>query len=225
MLSIERIFRLYHTCMIYKSFLLRSFNKSIGHIQICHCRIFNWRIFSACSFHTYCCCRNYNVSTFYFRLHSTTGSDSDKSIRSAAIQLFHCNGRWWATNTGWRYTDLHSIQCSCISDIFPVVCDQHRIIKILCNLYTSFRISRKDHITAHFTFCHLNMILSVYIFWVIFHNHPILFVFTWNIGCHCLTILLINAFKTVQQDFMFWWAESIYIIYKNYYSIFLLLWL
>ena len=93
MLSIERIFRLYHTCMIYKSFLLRSFNKSIGHIQICHCRIFNWRIFSACSFHTYCCCRNYNVSTFYFRLHSTTGSDSDKSIRSAAIQLFHCNGR------------------------------------------------------------------------------------------------------------------------------------
>ena len=44
---------------------------------------------------------------------------------------------------------------------------------------------------AHFTFCHLNMILSVYIFWVIFHNHPILFVFTWNIGCHCLTILLL----------------------------------
>ena len=34
----------------------------------------------------YRCCRNYNVSTFYFRLHSTTGSDSDKSIRSAAIQ-------------------------------------------------------------------------------------------------------------------------------------------
>ena len=111
-------------------------------------------------------------------------------ISDACISCGACEGTCPAGAIS-EGADLHSIQCSCISDIFPVVCDQHRIIKILCNLYTSFRISRKDHITAHFTFCHLNMILSVYIFWVIFHNHPILFVFTWNIGCHCLTILLL----------------------------------
>ena len=50
--------------------------KSIGHFQVCYCRKFDRSILFAGAFHTNRPCRNDNISTLYFCLHSTTGSDT-----------------------------------------------------------------------------------------------------------------------------------------------------
>ena len=83
-----------------------------------------------------------------------------KGIRSAAPEFFHCDRRGRTANSCRSYADFYTVKCSCICDKFSVVCNQYRIIKILCDLCTSLRISRKDHITSYFTLCYLNMILS-----------------------------------------------------------------
>ena len=142
MLSIKCVLALYYTCVEYTAFFFGACHKSIEHFQVCYCRKFDRSILFAGAFHTNRPCRNDNISTLYFCLHSTTGSDTDKRICTTAIKLFHCNRSRWSTNTSRSYTHLYSIQCSCISYIFSVISNKNRIIKILCDLFAAFRISR-----------------------------------------------------------------------------------
>ena len=59
---------------------------------------------------------------------------------------------------------------SCICDIFSVVCNENRVVKILGNFHTPFRVSRHDHIPANFPLCNLDMILPAGIFRIVFHS-------------------------------------------------------
>ena len=74
------------------------------------------------------------------------------------------------------HTDGYSIKLSCISHILSAVCNQLWLIKISRNLCTALGISRQNHISAHFTFSYLNMILLIFCFGIIFHK-PILLPF------------------------------------------------
>ena len=164
MLTVECIFTLYHTCVEFTAFFFGSFHKCIDHFQICHSWKLDRCILFAGTFHTDRTGCNNNVSALYFRLHSTAGSDPDKCIRSASIKFFHCDRSGRSADSGGCHTYLHSIQCSGICYIFPVICYKNRIVKILCDLFTAFRISRQDNVTSYFSFCHLNVILSACIF-------------------------------------------------------------
>ena len=141
-----------------------SLHQCIRYLQTGNCRIFDWCIFFACPFHADRTGCDHNITAFYFRLHSTAGSDPDKCICSAAYQFFQCNCCRRSSNSCRCHTDFLTIQHPRISRKLPVTCNQNRIFQIFRYLFTSSRVSRHDHITSDFTFGNLNMILSAYIF-------------------------------------------------------------
>ena len=142
MLSIKCIFTLNYTCMEFAALFLSSFHKGISHFQVCYRRKFDRCILFAGSLHTNSTCCNDNISALYFWLHSTTGSDTYKSICTAAIKFFHCNRSRRSADSGGSHAYLYSVQSSGISHIFTIVCHQNRIIKIFCDFFAAFRISR-----------------------------------------------------------------------------------
>ena len=152
---------MHNACMINISGLPGSLCQCIGHSQIRNCRIFNRRIFPACPFHTHRTCSDHNITAFYFRLHTSASTNPHKGICPTSVQFFHSNGCRWTTDPSGCYTDFFSFQRSCVCYKFSVVSNPYRILKILCDLFTSARISWQDHIFSHFPRCYLNMIQPV----------------------------------------------------------------
>ena len=170
MLSVKSVFALDNTCMTGKSFFFRSCHKGVCHVQISYCRILYGGIFPAGSLHTDGTCGNYDISAFYLRLHTAAGSNADKSICAAPGKLFHGNGGRRSADSGGCHADFHAVQGSCICDIFSVVCNENRVVKILGNFHTPFRVSRHDYVAANFPLCNLDMILPAGIFRIVFHS-------------------------------------------------------
>ena len=164
MLSVKSILALYHTYMERKTFFLCRLHERVGHMQIRYCRKFDRRIFFAGAFHAYRPGCNHDIPAFHVGLHTAAGSDPDKGICSAAVQFLHGNGCRRPADSSRSHTHFHAVQCTGIGHKFPVIGDQNRILKILCDLHAPFRISRHDHISADFSLRHLYMILSARIF-------------------------------------------------------------
>ena len=112
---------------------------------------------------------DHDIAALYLRLHSAARSDPDKCICSAAVQFFHCDRSRRTANPRGCHTDLFSIHSSGICNEFPIISDQDRIIKIFCDLCTPLGVSRHDHVSPHFSFCHLYMVLPAGIFRIILH--------------------------------------------------------
>ena len=56
--------------------------------------------------------------------------------------------------------NLYTVQSTRISHKFPAVCDEHRVLKVSCNFFTPFGISRQNHVPSHIAFSDLQMILQ-----------------------------------------------------------------
>ena len=123
MLSKKGVLTLNHSNMISHAYFFCRIYKSICNTKIRHCWIFNRCEFPACSFHSNCACGNNHVSAQDILLHTTTGSNSDKSVGSTFSQLIYCNGSRRTANSSRGHADLHPINCSCIGYKFSAVCN------------------------------------------------------------------------------------------------------
>ena len=157
MLSIERVFTLHHSCMVITSHLFCRIYQRIHYFQIRHCRKFNRCIFLACAFHTDRSCCNDNITAFYAQIHSTAGSDSDKSICPTLYQFFQSDSSGRSADSGRSHADFLSVQIAGISYKFPLICNLYRIIKILGNRRTSLWISRHKNVFAYLSRCYINV--------------------------------------------------------------------
>ena len=121
MLSVKRILTLYYARVERIALFPGGFDKRIRHRKIRHCRKFNGRVLSACPFHTNGTRCNYYVATFHFCLHTAAGSDPNKGIRTAPVQLFHRNRGGRAAYSRRRNAYLYAVQRPCVSNILSII--------------------------------------------------------------------------------------------------------
>ncbi len=110
-----------------------------------------------CSLLTYCRRGYNNISRQYFLTDASTGSNSNKCIRTTFNQFLHCYRCRWTTDSCRTYTDLLSLKLAGICDKFPVLCYFYRCCQIISYLFHPSRVARKYYIFPDISFFTLNM--------------------------------------------------------------------
>ena len=169
MLAEEGVLALDNAHMVAVAAFPGCLDQGAGHVKIRYRRILNGGELPAGTFHTDRAVGDHKVAAAYVLLHAAAGTDPDKGIRAALIQLFHRDGGGGTADAGRHDTDLHPVQSACIGDIFPVDRDLFGIVKISRDLGASARIARQDDITAHIAGAYGSMILFSGTFCIINH--------------------------------------------------------
>ena len=171
MLPIEGVLALNHTDVMRNTESLRSFDQGSGDLKVRDRRILDRGVLTARAVHAHRSCRHNDISALHLRLHASACAHADKCVSAASHKLLKsdCGGR--AADAGRR--DGHSLagDGACVSDVFPVVRDEDRIVKILCNLRAPLRVARQDDDLSDLPGCHLNVILLFFVCRIVDHLH------------------------------------------------------
>ena len=166
-LTVERIFGLYDSCMEPDVSAAGGFCQRSCEFKVGYGRVGDRGVFPAGTFRPDRGGGNDEIASEDVFLHAAAGTDPDKGVGSGSYQFFDSDGGRRAADPGGGNADTFSVQCAGICAVFSVFCDFFRLVEMRGDQCASSGVPGKQDVFSDFTVSDSDMVLHV--FFCVFH--------------------------------------------------------